>query len=349
MTEHGTPPPALEAIGVSKHYHTGGILGRNRRLLRALDDVDVRLYAGQTHALVGESGSGKSTLTRLLARLESPTSGELLLHGQKLAGRAGGSLRRYSGEVQLVLQDPYASLSPTHKVSYILGRPLAIHKARQPREIARLSRRAQAEELLERVQLSPARGFLDKYPHELSGGQRQRVAIARALAARPAVLLADEPVSMLDVSIRLGLLTLLTQIKEEEGLALLYVTHDIASARYFADKITVLYAGQAVESGDPDNVILNPQHPYTKLLVESAPDPLRAKAAVGRIPVGEPPSLISPPSGCRFHPRCPVAMPECRQGAPPAFPVKEGEAWAKCWLHRDASEPLYVTHLPMKD
>jgi oligopeptide/dipeptide ABC transporter ATP-binding protein len=277
--------------------------------------------------LVGESGSGKSTLTRLLARLESPTPGELRLDGDLLPRRVPGSLRRYSRNVQLVLQDPYASLNPVHKVSYILGRSIKLH-ATQDRD--RRSVEAQTIALLEKVQLAPGKEFLSKYPHELSGGQRQRVAIARTLAAHPRVLLADEPVSMLDVSIRLGLLTLLTELKDSENLALLYVTHDISTARYFSDRIVVLYAGQAVESGSPDDIILNPQHPYTRMLVAAAPDPTAPRVASA--PTGEPPTMSDPPSGCRFHPRCPHVMPRCTTNEPPEFLLSSG-GMSKCWLH----------------
>jgi peptide/nickel transport system ATP-binding protein len=351
MTELGVtaqPPvtaaPVLEARGVTKHFpvHQSRRTARGRRLERgaggraaggraaggsvvhALEDVSLALPRARVTAVVGESGSGKSTLARVLARLLPPTAGELLLDGRQLP--ASGGRRAYTRQVQLVLQDPFSSLNPVHDVRYHLARPLRIHG---------LGENASLDEaitsLLERVSLTPADQFASKYPHELSGGQRQRVAIARALAVRPKVLLADEPVSMLDVSIRLGLLNLLNDLREREGIAILYITHDIASARYLADTIAVMYAGQVVESGPAQQVTDEPAHPYTQLLLSAAPDPERAGAPV-LAASGSPPSLVSPPPGCRFHPRCPHAMAICADRAPRDFDVSPGHASA-CWLH----------------
>jgi peptide/nickel transport system ATP-binding protein len=270
-------------------------------------------------AVVGESGSGKSTLARLLAQLIKPTAGSVLLDGA-----AAPRGQRYARQVQLVLQDPFSSLNPVHNVHYHLARPLRVHGLARGASLD-----AQIGDLLGRVALAPA--FADKYPHELSGGQRQRVAIARALAMRPRVLLADEPVSMLDVSIRLGVLNLLAGLREHEGLAILYVTHDIASARYLADVIAVMYAGQIIESGPAAQVTDAPAHPYTQLLLSAAPDPDRAEppSLRGR---GAPPNLIRPPGGCRFHPRCPFAMAVCAEERPAAIGVASGHSSA-CWLH----------------
>jgi peptide/nickel transport system ATP-binding protein len=310
--------PVLEARDLTKHFPAHqGIRGRRHSVVHAVDGVSLALNAGSITAIVGESGSGKSTLARTLARLQAPTSGELLLNGAP----AHGSRRDYSATVQMVLQDPFASLNPVHKVGYHLARPLTLHGGSPTKETI--------AELLERVAL-PA-DFADKYPHELSGGQRQRVAIARALAVRPKVLLADEPVSMLDVSIRLGVLNLLADLRERERLAILYVTHDIASARYLADSVLVMYAGRMVESGPATAVTDRPEHPYTQLLLAAAPDPDRPQPPQlqGR---GSPPSLVSPPSGCRFHPRCPFAMPICEQRVPPAFETGPAHA-SHCWLH----------------
>jgi peptide/nickel transport system ATP-binding protein len=227
----------------------------------------------------------------------------------------------------MVLQDPFSSLNPVHQIRYHLARPLQVHGL--------LERGADLDDavtaLLERVALTPADQFIRKYPHELSGGQRQRVAIARALAVRPRVLLADEPVSMLDVSIRLGILNLLDDLREQERLAILYITHDIASARYLADTIAVMYAGQVIESGPAQAVTDQPAHPYTQLLLSAAPDPDRTEPPpLGRR--GGPPSLVAPPRGCRFHPRCPHAMAICADTAPPGFDAGDGHVSA-CWLH----------------
>ena len=225
-----------------------------------------------------------------------------------------------------MLQDPFASLNPVHGLRYILGRPLKIHGTADGR-----SRDDAIKALLERVSLTPSDQFIEKMPHELSGGQRQRVAIARALAVRPKVLLADEPVSMLDVSIRLGVLNLLADLRDREQLAILYVTHDLASARYLADTITVMYAGRVVETGPAVAVADSPQHPYTQLLLSAVPDPDR-DGAPRLAGAGSPPSLIHPPAGCRFHPRCPFAMAKCRVDTPPALPVGDSHTSA-CWLH----------------
>jgi peptide/nickel transport system ATP-binding protein len=325
----------LEAVGLTKHFpvrrRPGELLARTRRSVRAVDDVDLVLRRGRVTAMVGESGSGKSTVARLLAQLYPRTAGTVLLHGKPTTVRGGRRFRAYCRRVQLVFQDPFSSLNPVHTVRYHLTRALRIHG--RPPEVL--------DELLEQVQLTPPSTFLDKFPHELSGGQRQRVAIARALAAGPEALLADEPVSMLDVSIRLGVLNLLRDLRDRLNLAILYITHDIASARYFADEVLVMYAGRVVEGGDSETVTQQAAHPYTRLLVGSAPDPDRIAGTTAEdLPtaVGEPPSLISPPSGCRFHPRCPHAMAVCRTDVPPRLEIGDRDGhWAACWLYSEGS------------
>jgi peptide/nickel transport system ATP-binding protein len=327
--------PVLEAVHVTKQFPVRGgkaagrLDGVRRRVVHAVEDASLGLYPGRVTALVGESGSGKSTLARVLAGLYKRTSGDVLLRGQPATATRGRAFRRHVNEVQLILQDPYGSFNPMLKVSTHLQRAVAIHEPQLRGE----ARRARAGELLQQVTLFPAGQFLDKYPHELSGGQLQRVSIARALAARPAVILADEPVSNLDVSIRLGVLNLLAELTVTDQVALLYVTHDVASARYFASETAVMYAGQLIESGPSEQVSSSPAHPYTRLLISSAPDPARRPGAERIADAGQPPSLISPPAGCRFHPRCPLAMPECRTEAPPRFEVGDGH-WTRCWLFR---------------
>jgi peptide/nickel transport system ATP-binding protein len=328
----------LEARGLTKHFRVRSRPERGKRRVRgvvhACEDVNLVLEAGRVTALVGESGSGKTTVARLLAQLIKPTRGSTLLDGTPVSGR---KLHQYRHRVQIVFQDPFASLNPVHTVRYHLSRPLVIHN--------RAHGSAEVNALLSRVKLEPPRQFADKLPHELSGGQRQRVAIARALAAGPAVLLADEPVSMLDVSIRLGVLNLLGELRDVEGLAILYVTHDIASARYFADTMTVMYAGRVVESGPATVVTDAPSHPYTQLLLDAAPDPERPGPQVIEAR-GSAPSLVRPPSGCRFHPRCPFAMPICSQQLPPDISVGEGHV-AACWLrHSDHQDPTPAGDLP---
>jgi peptide/nickel transport system ATP-binding protein len=323
--------PVLEAVAVTKHFPVhgkdAGRLG-HRRVVHAIDDASIGIYPGRVTALVGESGSGKSTLARVLAGLYGPTAGQVLLHGQPVRAARGRAFRRHVGEVQLILQDPYGSFNPMLRVSTHLRRAVRIHDAQHSSDVLR----TRTAELLEQVHLVPAGQFLDKFPHELSGGQLQRVSIARALAARPSVILADEPVSNLDVSIRLGVLNLLAELTET-GAGLLYVTHDVASARYFASDIAVMYAGRIVESGPAERVITEPAHPYTRLLISSAPDPARRSRLEQVTDTGQPPSLISPPAGCRFHPRCPLVMPECRTEAPPIFELGDGH-WSRCWLFR---------------
>src|ERR1039458_3726826 len=309
-----TPPAAtgatlLEARGLTKHFPTHqAALAKGRRLVRgrpagherggpvvhAVEDVSLSLPESHITAVVGESGSGKSTLARMLARLIKPTSGTLLLGGAKVPASNRGR-RDYTRLVQMVLQDPFSSLNPVHDVRYHLARPLIVHNLGGTAG----SLDDTVAGLLERVALSPADQYLRKYPHELSGGQRQRVAIARALAVQPRILLADEPVSMLDVSIRLGILNLLGDLRERDGLAILYITHDIASARYLADDIMVMYAGQVVESGPSRSLTDEPAHPYTQLLLSAAPDPDPRRAARGAPPgpVGpgaHPPHAVKP-------------------------------------------------------
>jgi peptide/nickel transport system ATP-binding protein len=254
----------LEARDLVKDFTVRS--GLRRTKLRAVDRVSFTLEPGRTVALVGESGSGKSTIARMIARLEKPSAGLITVtrpDGEQVSDRD------YRHRVQMVFQDPFASLNPFHTVEHHLARPLLLHgRAKGRAETSRL-----VAELLERVSLFPAQDFAPRRPHELSGGQRQRVAIARALAPGAEVVVADEPVSMLDVSIRLGVLKLLARLQREENLAVLYITHDLATARHFSDEILVLYRGRVVERGPADEVILNPRHPYTKLLAAASPDP----------------------------------------------------------------------------
>ncbi|MBD5785238.1 ABC transporter ATP-binding protein [Cellulosimicrobium terreum] len=242
--------------------------GLRRSTLRAVNGVSFTLEPGKTIAVVGESGSGKSTVARMIARLETPTSGQILLDGAPVPSR-GRALDAYRHDVQMVFQDPFASLNPFHTVAHHLERPLRIHGVARTRQEVD----AKVHELLERVNLTPAAAYAAKQPHEMSGGQRQRVAIARALAPGARFLVADEPVSMLDVSIRLGVLNLLARLQREEDLGVLYITHDLATARHFSDEILVMYRGDVVEHGPSDRVILDPQHDYTKLLLGAAPNP----------------------------------------------------------------------------
>lgn len=347
--EDGRPVAVLEARDISKHFEVRDALGRTATV-RAVENVTLQLHRGHILALVGESGSGKTTVAKLLAQFYPVTSGEIRLDGALVSASTGRPPRAFYRRVQMIFQDPFGSLNSMHKVRYNLERALRIHGHARGREDAR----RKALDLLEKVALTPAEEFAEKYPYQLSGGQRQRVVIARALAVQPAVLLGDEPISMLDVSIRLDMLNLLARLRDEEELALLYITHDIASARYIADQIAVMYAGQMVESGPSESVIAHPRHPYTQLLIESSPDPERVHADGGdnifraTEALGEPPSLVNPPSGCRFHPRCPLAQERCRTTSPPRVRFEDGQ-WADCWAlvpaDADAEPHEHVAHV----
>jgi len=258
---------AVEVIDLSKHFTLRD--GLKRTSLKAVDRVSFDLTPGRTVALVGESGSGKSTIARMLARLEKPTSGQITVTLDDKTPVSGSMYRRH---VQMVFQDPFASLNPFHSIEHHIARPLILHH----RTHGRTETHQRVLEMLTRVNLKPAEDMAARRPHELSGGQRQRVAIARALAPGAQVLIADEPVSMLDVSIRLEVLNLMARLQREDNLAVLYITHDLATARHFSDEVLVMFRGRIVERGPADDVILNPQHPYTKLLALAAPDPEKA-------------------------------------------------------------------------
>jgi peptide/nickel transport system ATP-binding protein len=304
-------PPLIETHGLSKHFKVGGTLSRST--LHAVDDVDLVINSNEIVALVGESGSGKSTLARLLARVYRPTSGEIRYQGRSLASmRTRRQSMAYRSDVPMVFQDPFSSLNPTFRVAHGILRGLKLHRP----ELDRAQRQAEAERVVEAVGLSPAREILDRFPYELSGGQRQRIGFAQALAYRPKLILADEPVSMLDVSIRVGLLNLMSQMRAEQGVSILYITHDLASARYTSDRIAVMYAGHIVESGPTEAVLGDPRHPYTQLLLAAAPDPGTPLALDADAEVGEPPRVIDPGPGCRFRWRCPLAMARCEVDDP---------------------------------
>ncbi|MFF5626113.1 ABC transporter ATP-binding protein [Microbacterium sp. NPDC012755] len=262
----GEAVASLEARNLSKDFHLRS--GFRSTVLHAVKDVSFTVEAGRTVALVGESGSGKSTIARMLMKLETPTSGSILIDGVETPTR-GRALAAYRSDVQMVFQDPFASLNPFHTIGHHLERPIRLHHP----GLSSAQVRERVLGLLDRVRLSPAADYVDRRPHELSGGQRQRVAIARALAPGARFIVADEPVSMLDVSIRLGVLNLLADLQREENLGVLYITHDLATARHFSDEIMVLYKGDVVERGPADDVILHPQHEYTRTLLAAAPEP----------------------------------------------------------------------------
>ncbi|MEV3856911.1 ABC transporter ATP-binding protein [Streptomyces sp. NPDC050095] len=327
-----TETPVLEVDGLTVDFTRRGTTS-----LRAVDQVTFALDAGHTLALVGESGSGKSTVVRALSRLVVPSAGEI-----RLGGARGVRDRAYRRAVQMVFQDPFASLNPAHTVGHHLRRPLLVSG-----RATRADVEARTAELLASVNLGPTADVARKRPHELSGGQRQRVAIARALAPEPAVLLADEPVSMLDVSIRLEILALMDRLKEQRRLALLYVTHDLATARHFAADVMVMYRGQIVERGPSDEVILRPRHPYTQLLASAAPgaagsrERAREERAARLAARGTRTAEVREEEsgeGCRFRARCPFAMDRCAR-RPPVVPIAASGHEARCWLHAEGTGP----------
>lgn len=268
-----TQPPTLEVRGLGKSFHIGGLF--SSQAVRALHRVDLTIGHGEIVALVGESGSGKSTLARCVARLEKPSEGAILLDGVDVLKRDRfQASRAFRSKLQMVFQDPFGSLNPAHRVEHFLRRSLTIHGKGGRGQGSEEQTRRRLEDLMTTVGLQT--DMLNSYPHELSGGQRQRVAIARALAVEPEVILADEPTSMLDVSVRIGVLNLMRKLRDEQGISMLYITHDLASARYLADRTAVMFAGEIVEEGESLDLLANPAHPYTQLLVSAVPDPARA-------------------------------------------------------------------------
>ena len=296
--------------------------GQGAHTVQVLRGVSLSISSGEIVALVGESGSGKSTIARLIMRLYSPDEGRLYFHAEDVSRVQGRPLKRYRQSVQMVFQDPFASLNPAHSVATILKRSATAMGIRnhQPNVL---------RNLLKQVGLVPAQNFLGKYPHELSGGQRQRVAFARALAKQPELLIADEPVSMLDVSLRLGILNLMLELNEMFKMAILYITHDLASARYVAARIVVMYAGHVVEEGPATDVVDHPQHPYSKLLIQAAPDPSRRGSTEESLPS----SRVSEPAqqGCAFQERCLEAQERCQQLDPPTIHIDTHRS-VKCFL-----------------
>ena len=317
MTGSDARLPLLEARGISRHFKVGGALGR--KTLHAVDDASFVIGEREIVALVGESGSGKSTIARMLARVYRPTTGEIYYRSRPLSGiRSRRDSLAYRSDVPMVFQDPFSALSPAYRVAHGVMRSLRLHR----RDLTSTQRMAEAERVFEMVGLHPAADVLQRYPHELSGGQRQRVGFAQALSHQPKLILADEPVSMLDVSIRIGLLNVMADLRETAGVSFLYITHDIASARYVADRVMVMYGGRIVESGPIENVLSNPRHPYTQLLVSTVPDPRAPLSITSNTDRGEPPRVIDPQPGCRFRWRCSVSIDACATVMPELEPLE---------------------------
>src|SRR5712691_4437281 len=327
----------LRAGHLTRHFKIGSAL--SQRTLHAVDDVSFTIGEREIVALAGESGSGKSTVARVLARIYKPTSGEVFFEGKPLSSMTSRREQlRYSGLVPMVFQDPFSSINPVFRVQHGMLRSLKLHRP----SLSAAQRLTEAARVFDVVGLSP--DMLQRFPYELSGGQRQRVGFAQALAMRPKLILADEPVSMLDVSIRIGLLNLMAKLRDEEGVSILYITHDIASARYVADRLIVMYAGQIAETGPIEDVLTHPRHPYTQLLLSAVPDP-RAPLSVAAAQLantgdrGEPPKVIDPAPGCRFRWRCPLAIDTCAQVTPLLAELRPAHD-AACHVAQTSSEEV---------
>lgn len=322
----------LENLQVRFPIHGGlfdSVLGRTRGAVRAVDGVDLNIGRGEIVALVGESGSGKTTIGRVITKLVQPTGGRLVFDGKDMTSVQGFSaLRPYRHRVQMIFQDAYQALNPRHTVFDAVAEPLrSLRLVDNDGEVT-----ARVSEALSAAGLKPPEEFFGRFPHELSGGQRQRVVIAGALVVRPNLIVADEPVSMLDVSIRAQILQALVNLRDQQNLALLFITHDLPLAWLIADRIAVMYLGRVVEIGSADDITLNPQHPYTIALRDATPQ-IRNDGPRGGIKAlqGEIPTATHVPAGCRFHPRCPLALERCRQEEPPAIEVGPQHLSA-CWL-----------------
>jgi peptide/nickel transport system ATP-binding protein len=320
----------LRAERLTKHFKIGGAMARHT--LHAVDDVIFSIGRREIVALAGESGSGKSTIARLLARVYKPTAGEISYEGKPLSRlRSRRDRLRYSGQVPMVFQDPFSSMNPVFRVSHGVLRSLKLHRP----ELSASQRRDEAARVFDVVGLDEE--MLQRFAYELSGGQRQRVGFAQALVTRPKLILADEPVSMLDVSIRIGLLNLMAKLRDEENVSILYITHDIASARYVADRLIVMYAGQIAESGPIEDVLASPKHPYTQLLLSAVPDPRAPLGVAAETDRGEPPKVIDPSPGCRFRWRCPLAIDTCSRVTPVLAELAPGHQ-AACHVAQSGAE-----------
>ncbi|MCX7776246.1 MAG: ABC transporter ATP-binding protein [Spirochaetaceae bacterium] len=325
----------LRVEGLKKHFvpHLSLVesLGKPKKIIKAVDGITFDIRRGEIFALIGESGSGKTTTGKLIMKLIDATDGRMVLDGEDVTTLDKPKLEEYRKKVQMIFQDPYASMNPRFKVRKVLEEPLSIHRIGTGYK----DREPLIREALESVKLTPIEEFIERYPHMLSGGQRQRLATARTLILKPKLLVADEPVSMIDLSTRAEILAMMKDVQQSMGLTYLYITHDLSTARYFADRIAVMYLGRIVEIGPSDEVIDNPLHPYTKALIAAVPEPETGKVSVIKdLPIfGEIPSPANIPPGCRFHTRCPYAKDSCKEQVPELVDVGGGHLHACLRAH----------------
>ncbi len=321
MTQSTDTNTLLEVKNLQMHYPvTSGLFARQTGAVKAVDDVSFTIARGETLGLVGESGCGKTTMARSIVQLYKPTSGEVLFDGEDLVKLKGGKMRAMYRRVQFIFQDPYGSLDPRMTCGDIIGEPLKVHKLTKGKD----EYRARIAELLTLVGLNPY--MANRFPHEFSGGQRQRIGIARALAVEPELLICDEPVSALDVSVQAQIINLLEELQENFGLTYLFIAHDLSLVRHISHRVAVMYLGRLVEVAESDELFANPQHPYTKALMSAIPlpDPIEEINRERIVLQGEPPSPAKPPPGCVFNPRCPIAIEDCIAAIPELREISPG-------------------------